>query len=140
MPTHTKSAATTRNHTPKNEKPKGDRSIESHAAVVFRAGKAGQVEQIDSSLDGLQALVGGWIECFPLGGSLWAYCNEEGLLKELDPCVYVKPMDWVLVGTVLVVASTRDGTIRSLTPAETEMVKSLVVPVSILVAPGKGGK
>lgn len=50
-------------------------------AAVFRGQQVVSVEDIDASLQGMQAIVGGYIEQVRLTDTLTLVCDEEGLLK-----------------------------------------------------------
>lgn len=52
-------------------------------ALVFRVGEKSVIEQIGSSLEAMQKIVGGYIQALPLGSGLVLICNEEGRLKGL---------------------------------------------------------
>jgi hypothetical protein len=65
--------------------------------IVARVGKHPVVEEIDSGLDGMQAVVGGYIECVSLDGSyedgvdLWL--NEEGRINGMRLDVFLARHD-----------------------------------------------
>ncbi len=48
--------------------------------MVFEPGMDGEVREIENSLEGMQAVVGGYIESVTLSDTLVAICNEEGRL------------------------------------------------------------
>lgn len=99
-------------------------------AVVVRDGKPVR-EDIDGTLDGLQSIVGGYVQPFftaasPLGkGELTGYVNEEGLMLGLPvgfgvvhSPTYVMP----LAGNAVIVGLGRDGETRGLSEPEAERV------------------
>lgn len=53
-------------------------------AVVVEPGKDAEIKEIDSSLESLQAIVGGYIEAiYPFEDKVALICNEEGKLISL---------------------------------------------------------
>lgn len=53
--------------------------------VIKRAGQKPEVKEIESDLVEFQDIVGGYIECLPIGENILCVCNEEGKLKRLEP-------------------------------------------------------
>jgi hypothetical protein len=54
--------------------------------LVFPVGKPGEVQQIERTLDAMQALVGGgFIEMVPYAVGTALVCNEEGKLNGMPP-------------------------------------------------------
>lgn len=54
--------------------------------VVKKAGQDPEVREIKGTLENIQEIVGGYIECFNLGfGNILCVCNEEGKLMGLKP-------------------------------------------------------
>lgn len=51
--------------------------------IQKNAGEMPKVVKIDGSLKSMQDIVGGYIETFPLDGSVIVVLNEEGKLKNL---------------------------------------------------------
>jgi hypothetical protein len=51
--------------------------------VVCRAGKKAAVEDIGTSLEAMQKVVGGYIERIPLTKGIVLICNEEGRIHDL---------------------------------------------------------
>jgi hypothetical protein len=51
--------------------------------LVVRTGQAPVVEEIDTGLDAMQALVGGYIECLALDANVDLWRNEEGTINGL---------------------------------------------------------
>lgn len=63
--------------------------------IVKRPGEAPCAEQIENTLEGLQALVGGYIEAVTLASDLAVICNEEGRLMDLPHNCEVAGIDFV---------------------------------------------
>lgn len=59
----------------------------------------GEIREIENTLEALQKIVGGWIECVYNNGSC-IICNEEGKLQGLAPNIWFKGD--ILVGTIIV--------------------------------------
>lgn len=53
--------------------------------VIKKAGQAPEVKEIKGTLENIQKIVGGYIECFPLFENVLCVCNEEGKLRKLPP-------------------------------------------------------
>lgn len=53
--------------------------------IVCRVGEEPKYEEIDESLDGMQEVVHGFIEEFPLDADFSIVCNEEGKLNGMKP-------------------------------------------------------
>lgn len=54
--------------------------------IIKRVGEpVGHIEEIDNTLPALQAAVGGHIEPVTLTADMVLLCDEEGLLKSLEP-------------------------------------------------------
>lgn len=51
--------------------------------VVKKAGYKPEVREIIGSLENLQAIVGGYIECINIIDNILCVCNEEGKLRRL---------------------------------------------------------
>lgn len=67
----------------------------------------GHKTAVSDSLENLQNIVGGYIECVYLGEDLVIVCNEEGKLQGLEPNVLVNGD--MLVGTIIVVGNDGDS-------------------------------
>lgn len=83
--------------------------IENHdtiRVVLLEPGKTSRIADIDSSLEGMQAVVGGYIEAIPVGEGAVAVCNEEGKLRGLPLNRALRDEDGkifdVLVGTAFI--------------------------------------
>lgn len=51
--------------------------------VVKKVGQAPEVREIIGTLENIQKIVGGYIECFPVFDNVLCVCNEEGKLLGL---------------------------------------------------------
>jgi Domain of unknown function (DUF3846) len=90
--------------------------------VVVRVGAEPVVEQIDGSLESMQAIVGGDIEYVPLKHmrEVDLVCNEDGISLAL------KPNGCGILGTYFFTVSTDDGDPDSLDAEDIENVKNYV--------------
>jgi hypothetical protein len=69
--------------------------------VTVRVGRPPAVESIDHCLEGMQAVVGGWIEARRVNvPGIVAVCNEESMLEDLPPngCGFLGPYFFVRDG------------------------------------------
>lgn len=53
--------------------------------LVCRTDQEPVVKEVPDTLDAMQAIVGGYIECVPLGEGVNLWCNEEGMITGLPP-------------------------------------------------------
>ena len=71
-------------------------------------GKYAKVVEIENTLEALQDLVGGYIECITQEDGSTIICNEEGKLQGLEPCrefkVNGKTVD-IIYGSFLIVGT-----------------------------------
>lgn len=67
----------------------------------------GHKTAVSDSLENLQNIVGGYIECVYLGEDLVIVCNEEGKLQGLEPNVLLNGD--MLVGTIIVFGNDGDS-------------------------------
>ena len=51
--------------------------------LMCEVGKECEIKEIESGLASLQAIVGGMIECYPIGENLDLVLNEEGKMMQL---------------------------------------------------------
>lgn len=76
--------------------------------IVKRPGKPAEVVEVDVELEGLQALVGGYVELVPnvapRGVAVW--CNEEGKPRCMSPNVRLG--HHLVVGTIVVTGERED--------------------------------
>lgn len=87
-------------------------------ALIIDPNDSSEVARIAPTLDALQAVVGGYIECVTMDDGQWhLYCNEEGKLDGLpinvSATAFAHHMGWprgdVLVGRVILLGNGRDG-------------------------------
>ena len=81
-------------------------------AVVAEVGKEPEVREILDSLESMQAIVGGYIECIMMPGNIDIYINEEGRLMNLPFNRFVAGLP--LVGNIFAVSRDKDGNCISL--------------------------
>jgi len=81
------------------------------------------IMEIENTLEKLQELVEGYIEVVPANDdkSILMIVNEEGLLKDLKPNVWIKQT--CIVGNIIFVQNGDDGEFHSLTD---DMVKAII--------------
>lgn len=69
--------------------------------VIIKAPNNPAVEaEIDNTLETMQGIVGGYIECIPLTYEALIICNEEGKIRNL-PYNFSTPLDHIM-GTVII--------------------------------------
>lgn len=80
--------------------------------LVVEPGKDPEVQVIENSLEGIQQIVQGYIECVTLhdkaGENLALICNEEGKIRNLPMNAAVAEIDDVIFGTFLIAGTDRD--------------------------------
>ena len=81
-------------------------------AVVAEVGKEPEVREILDSLESMQAIVGGYIECIMMPGNIDIYVNEEGTLMDLPFNRFVAGRP--LVGNIFAVSHDKSGNCVSL--------------------------
>lgn len=67
--------------------------------LIKKPGQNAYLSYEENSLEALQKLVGGFIECVTLTKDLCIVCNEEGRILELEPNCTVYGVDFV--GTII---------------------------------------
>lgn len=96
-------------------------------AVVVRPLSAPVAENIDAGLDGLQALVEGYIEVISLAPGIDAYVNEEAIILGLPinrVLITSRDLGWPneellpICGTIVILGVDADGDVRPLTEAQ----------------------
>lgn len=101
---------------------------DSIAVLVYRVGQFPKVESIPNTLEGMQKIVGGYIECVgfdtPYGAQLFVTCDEEGRLKGKAPCVYLQGVDFC--GDVFCTKVDEEGNNVSLDDNDIEWLKDEV--------------
>lgn len=89
--------------------------------IVVKAGDRPKVQEIASTLEAMQSVVGGYIECLQLdteddvGVDLW--CNEEGLISDLPPN-RLTDGGTIIHGDFFIAASNEEGETIGLTAAQ----------------------
>lgn len=63
--------------------------------VVKKAGQMPEVKEIKGTLESMQKIVGGYIECVGVFDNILCVCNEEGKLLRLPP-------NFILNGDIIV--------------------------------------
>ena len=80
--------------------------------LVVEPEKDPEVRIIENSLEGIQQIVQGYIECVTLrdkaGEDLVLICNEEGKIRNLPMNAAVAEIDDVIFGTFLIAGTDRD--------------------------------
>lgn len=70
-------------------------------AIIIEPGKAARLADIENTLESLENLVDGWIECtYPFADNACVICNDEGKLIGLEPNVKINGS--VYVGTIVI--------------------------------------
>lgn len=86
--------------------------------VLLEPGKMAQIAQIDSSLEGMQKVVGGYIEAvYPFADEACIVCNEEGKLMSLplNRALWMEGQMIDIVAGTCFVCRTEEATFGSLT-------------------------
>ena len=80
--------------------------------LVVEPGKDPEVRVIENSLEGIQQIVQGYIECVTLhdkaGENLVLICNEEGKIRNLPMNAMIPEIDDMIFGTFLIAGTDRD--------------------------------
>ena len=80
--------------------------------LVVEPGKDPEVRVIENSLEGIQQIVQGYIECVTLrdkaGEDLVLICNEEGKIRNLPMNAMIPEIDDMIFGTFLIAGTDRD--------------------------------
>ena len=80
--------------------------------LVVEPGKDPEVRVIENSLEGIQQIVQGYIECVTLHGKagedLVLICNEEGKIRNLPMNAMIPEIDDMIFGTFLIAGTDRD--------------------------------
>lgn len=100
--------------------------------VVFRPGVAPEVTTIDTSLEAMQKLVGGYLGGLQLGKGLFLYFDEDGRPRGLPTCAYVDGLGDTVVGVCIATGIDDAGNVRSLTDEEIATVKRRVIPAAFV--------
>ena len=80
--------------------------------LVVEPGKDPEVRVIENSLEGIQEIVKGYIECVTLRDKaredLVLICNEEGKIRNLPMNAMIPEIDDMIFGTFLIAGTDRD--------------------------------
>ena len=81
--------------------------------VLAEPGKKAKVTEIENTLENLQKIVGGYIECiYPFEDNVGLICNEEGKLIGLEPNRVLRDDDGnsvdIIFGTFIITGLTED--------------------------------
>ena len=111
---------------------------------VFLAepGKKAKVTEIENTLENLQKIVGGYIECvYPFEDNVGIICNEEGMLIGLEPNRVLRDDDGnavdIIFGTFIITGLTEDD-FGSLTDEHTEYYLDMFQCPEIIIRTGNG--
>ena len=75
--------------------------------IVKEPGMASEYREVDNTLDSMQEIVGGYIECVFLGDGAVMVCNEEGKLMGMQ--MNFPFHNDIIVGTVFVCGTDEEG-------------------------------
>ena len=89
--------------------------------LVKEVGKDAEVREIDSSLESMQSIVGGYIEDMYIGKGIHLVCNEEGKIDGLQTNMETENDE--IVGNVFFCA-TDEGDYCSLTDEQIEYAQT----------------
>jgi len=92
--------------------------------LVYRVGQAPVLTEVEDSLEGLQGVVGGYIEAVHISDSLALICNEEGKLIGLAP--NRKLGRDTICGDFIVLASDDEGNFVSLSDDHVKFVQGML--------------
>lgn len=95
--------------------------MEKIKVVLVRPGKVSSIEEIDSSLRGMQRIVGGTIQAiYPFEDNVALVCNDDGKLLGLEPnraLIYDRRAYDIIAGTFFICGIAGES-FASLTPAQ----------------------
>ena len=111
---------------------------------VFLAepGKKAKVTEIENTLENLQKIVGGYIECiYPFEDNVGLICNEEGTLIGLEPNRVLRDDEGnavdIIFGTFIITGLTEDD-FGSLTDEQAEYYLEMLRCPEIIIRTGNG--
>ena len=110
--------------------------------VLAEPGKKAKVTEIENTLENLQKIVGGYIECvYPFEDNVGIICNEEGKLIELEPNRVLRDENGnavdIIFGTFIITGLTEDD-FGSLTDEQVEYYLDMFCCPEIILRTGKG--
>jgi hypothetical protein len=88
--------------------------------VLKKVNKEAEVVEIENTLEGLQGIVGGYIEVVPVGSGILMICNEEGKFNGSEPN-FNMGYDTIM-GDVFFTKGDEEGEFTSLDEEEIEAV------------------
>ena len=110
--------------------------------VLAEPGKKAKATEIENTLENLQKIVGGYIECiYPFEDNVGIICNEEGKLIGLEPNRVLRDEDGnavdIIFGTFIVTGLTDDD-FGSLTDEQAEYYLNMFQCPEIIIRTGNG--
>ena len=110
--------------------------------VLAEPGKKAKVTDIENTLENLQKIVGGYIECiYPFEDNVGLICNEEGKLIGLEPNRVMRDDDGnavdIIFGTFIITGLTDDD-FGSLTDEQAEYYLDLFEFPELILRTGNG--
>ena len=110
--------------------------------IIVEPNEKARIAEIDNSLETLQSIVGGYIECiYPFDDNVGIICNEEGKLIGLDPNRALKDDEGniydIIFGTFIVAGLTEDD-FGSLTDEQAEKYLAEFILPEIIFRTDKG--
>ena len=101
--------------------------------LMCEVGKECEVKEIESGLESLQAIVGGLIECYPIGENLDLVLNEEGKMMQLPWNRPLFDQDGkvfdLVAGPCFLIRADNEGGFISVTDEDVQKYRSLLRPV-----------
>ena len=110
--------------------------------VLAEPGKKAKATEIENTLENLQKIVGGYIECiYPFEDNVGIICNEEGKLIGLEPNRVLRDENGnavdIIFGTFIVTGLTEDD-FGSLTDEQTKYYAELFRCPESIIRTGNG--
>ena len=110
--------------------------------VLAEPGKKAKVTEIENTLENLQKIVGGYIECvYPFGDNVGLIANEEGKLIGLEPNRVLRDDDGnaldIIFGTFIITGLTEDD-FGSLTDEQIDYYHDMFRCPEIILRTGNG--
>lgn len=91
--------------------------------VISEPGKMPEVKEIEHTLEAMQSIVGGYVECIALPHNIDVWLNEEGLLMNLPFNRYVGGVP--VVGTIFAASRNNAGDTLSLSDKQITSVMQM---------------
>jgi hypothetical protein len=91
--------------------------------IVARVGQAPVVKDMDDTLEGMQAIVGGYVEMIMISETVDMYFHEEGRLRGFPLNRYVMDVhgnNWDILGDLFLASHDDQGETISLSDADVE--------------------